>query len=150
MTATCGARNMELVRSLGADEVLDYKTSEGANYVSPSGKKYDVVIQLAPYKPLEAFKPQIVKHGVVIDMTPTLKTVLRNLYNKVTFSSQKFLPFLLNASGAAPDLQIAADLVAEGKLRVLIDSTFPLEKAGDAWTRSMEGHATGKVVLDLC
>ena len=47
--ATCGARNMEDVWSAGADEVLDYKTPEGANYVSPSGKKYVVVIQLAPY-----------------------------------------------------------------------------------------------------
>ncbi|TVU13827.1 hypothetical protein EJB05_37258, partial [Eragrostis curvula] len=44
VTATCGAQNMELVRNLGADEVLDYKTSEGASLRSPSGKKYDAVV----------------------------------------------------------------------------------------------------------
>ena len=47
--ATCRAHNMEDVWSVGPDEVLDYKTPDGANYVSPSGKKYVVVIQLAPY-----------------------------------------------------------------------------------------------------
>ncbi|XP_024370363.1 chloroplast envelope quinone oxidoreductase homolog [Physcomitrium patens] len=51
VTATCGSHNTELVRSLGADEVLDYKSTEGAKYTSPSGKKSDVVVHLAPYKP---------------------------------------------------------------------------------------------------
>lgn len=56
------------------------------------------------------------KHGVVIDMTPTLKTVIQNLYNKVTFSNQKFILILFNTNGATPALQIMADLVVEGKL----------------------------------
>jgi NADPH:quinone reductase-like Zn-dependent oxidoreductase len=37
--------------------------------------------------------------------------------------------------------------VEEGKLKVIVDSTFPLTKARDAWARSMEGHSTGKIVL---
>ena len=56
------------------------------------------------------------KQGVVIDMTPMLKMVIQNLYNKVTISSQKFIPILLNANGATPALQIMADLVVDGKL----------------------------------
>ena len=44
VTATCGARNVSLIKELGADEVLDYKTPEGAALKSPSGRKYDVVI----------------------------------------------------------------------------------------------------------
>ncbi|CAL9023177.1 unnamed protein product [Prunus brigantina] len=47
VTATCGARNIELVKSLGADEVLDYKTTEGEALKSPSGRKYDFVIHSA-------------------------------------------------------------------------------------------------------
>lgn len=137
---------MELVRSLGADEVLDYKSHDGANYKSPSGKKYDVVVHLAPYQPLEAFKLQLTKRGKVIDMTPTLKTVLRNWYNKVTLSKQSFLPFVLDAKNTT-SLQMVTDLVAEGKLKVVVDSTFSLSKVRDAWTRSIEGHATGKIVV---
>lgn len=146
VTATCGARNVELVRSLGADEVVDYKSPDGAKYKSPSGKRYDVVVHLAPYQPLEAFKAQLTKEGKVIDMTPTLKTVLRNWYNKVTLSKQSFLPFVLDAKNTT-FLQMATDLVEDGKLKVIVDSTFPLAKARDAWARSMEGHSTGKIVL---
>ncbi|KAK6145133.1 hypothetical protein DH2020_021953 [Rehmannia glutinosa] len=47
VTATCGARNIDFVKNLGADEVLDYKTPEGAALKSPSGKKYDAVIHCA-------------------------------------------------------------------------------------------------------
>lgn len=137
---------MELVRSLGADEVLDYKSTDGANYKSPSGKKYDVVVQLAPYQPLEAFKAQLTKRGKVIDMTPTLRTVLRNWYNKITFSKQSFLPFVLDAKNTT-FLQMVTDMVADGTLKVIVDSTFSLAKAPDAWARSIEGHATGKIVL---
>lgn len=146
VTATCGARNMELVRRLGADEALDYKSTDGANYKSPSGKKYDVVVHLAPYQPLEAFKPQLTKRGTVIDMTPTLKTVLRNWYNKITLSKQSFIPFVLDAKNTT-FMQMVADLVAQGTLKVFVDSTFSLAKARDAWARSIEGHATGKIVL---
>ncbi|PHT58317.1 putative quinone-oxidoreductase -like protein, chloroplastic [Capsicum baccatum] len=44
VTATCGARNLDFVKSLGANEVLDYKTPEGAALKSPSGQKYNAVI----------------------------------------------------------------------------------------------------------
>jgi NADPH:quinone reductase-like Zn-dependent oxidoreductase len=47
-TVTCGERNMELLRGLGADEVLDYRTPEGAAYASPSGRKYHVVLNCNP------------------------------------------------------------------------------------------------------
>lgn len=146
VTATCGARNMELLKSLGADEVLDYKSREGALYKSPSGKKYDVVVQLAPYQPLEAFKAQLSKRGKVIDMTPTLRTLLRNWYNKIMLSKQSFLPFVLDAKNTS-FLQQVTDMVADGTLKVIVDSEFPLANAREAWARSIEGHATGKIVL---
>ena len=47
MTATCGARNIDLIKSLGADEILDYKTPEGDSLKSPSGCKYDAIIHCA-------------------------------------------------------------------------------------------------------
>ena len=145
-TATCGARNVELVRRLGADEVVDYKTPEGALYLSPSGKKYDVVVHLAPFQPLKAFKAQLAERGRVIDMTPTLKTLLCKWYNKLTLSKHSFLPFVLDASQTS-FLQMATDLTADFKLEVVVDSAFPLSQAADAWARSIQGHSTGKIVL---
>ncbi|KAI5058427.1 hypothetical protein GOP47_0026597 [Adiantum capillus-veneris] len=61
VTATCGARNIELVKSLGADEVLDYKTPEGDAMKSPSGQLYDAVIHFSSVKKkLTCCKQQIV------------------------------------------------------------------------------------------
>jgi NADPH:quinone reductase-like Zn-dependent oxidoreductase len=136
---------MALVKNLGADEVVDYKTPEGMRYESPSGRKYDVVVHLAPYQPLEAFKAELAPEGIVMDMTPTFKTVARNWYNKLTFSKHKFLPFGMSPN--ATDLQEVIELVEAGKLKVIVDSTYPLEKSADAWARSIKGHATGKVLV---
>ncbi|KAK3145016.1 hypothetical protein QOZ80_4AG0321390 [Eleusine coracana subsp. coracana] len=70
ITATCGARNMELVRSLGADEVLDYRTPEGASLKSPSGKKYDYVIHCTVGISWSTFEPVLSESGKVMDLTP--------------------------------------------------------------------------------
>jgi NADPH:quinone reductase-like Zn-dependent oxidoreductase len=71
VTATCGARNVDLIRSLGADEVLDYNTPEGKQLKSPSGKKYDAVFHCAHYQPFSYFKPQLTPDGKVLDPLAT-------------------------------------------------------------------------------
>ncbi|KAJ8558490.1 hypothetical protein K7X08_034019 [Anisodus acutangulus] len=70
VTGTCGARNIEFVKSLGADEVHDYKTPEGASLKSPSGKRYDAVIHCARGIPWSTFEPNLSDNGNVIDLTP--------------------------------------------------------------------------------
>ncbi|PRQ25431.1 putative NADPH:quinone reductase [Rosa chinensis] len=100
VTVTCGARNIEFVKRLGADEVLDYSTPDGAALRSPSGQKYDV----------------------------------------------KLVPLIINAK--AENLDYLLKLVKEGKLKTVIDSKHSLSKAEDAWAKSMDGHATGKIILE--
>ncbi|EEF24500.1 Reticulon-4-interacting protein 1, mitochondrial precursor, putative, partial [Ricinus communis] len=63
VTATCGARNIEFVKSLGADEVLDYRTPDGAALKSPSGRKYDAVIHCAMGIPWGTFEPNLSENG---------------------------------------------------------------------------------------
>jgi len=147
VTATCGARNVNLIKSLGADEVLDYKTPEGANLQSPSGRKYDVVIHCADYQPFSTFKPQLANNAKVIDLTPTGKTFLATGIQLLTFARQKFVPFLM--SGNTNDLALLGNLVSEGKLRTVVDSTFPLSRAEQAWEKQIDGHSTGKVLVTM-
>nr|AFK35540.1 unknown [Lotus japonicus] len=66
---------------------------------------------------------------------------------KLTFSKKQLVPLLLVPKGK--DLQFQVDLVKEGKLRTVIDSKYPLTKAADAWAKSIDGHATGKIVLSF-
>ncbi|KAE8037850.1 hypothetical protein FH972_010405 [Carpinus fangiana] len=112
VTATCGARNIQLVKSLGADEVLDYRTPDGAALRSPSGQKYDAVIHCAIGIPWSTFEPN------------------------------------LSPNGKGENLHYLVNLVKEGKLKTVIDSKYPLAKARDAWAKSIDGHATGKIIVE--
>ncbi|KDP45286.1 hypothetical protein JCGZ_15151 [Jatropha curcas] len=147
VTATCGARNIELVKSLGADEVLDYKTPEGAALKSPSGRKYDAVIHCATGIPWSTFEPNLSENGNVIDITPSPNAMITCALKKLTFSKKQLVP-LVWANIDKESMYYLVKLVKEGKLKTIIDSKHPLSKAEDAWAKSIDGHATGKVIVE--
>lgn len=146
VTATCGARNLDLVKKLGADEVIDYKTPDGAALKSPSGKKYDAVIHCATGIPWSTFEPNLNNNGKVIDITPGPSAMLTFALKKLTFSKKQLVPLLLIPK--KDNLEYLIKLVKEGKLKTLVDSKHPLSKAEDAWDKSISGHATGKVIIE--
>ena len=146
VTATCGARNIDLIKSLGADEVLDYKTPEGASLKSPSGRKYDAVIHCTAGIPWSVFDPNLSENGVVADITPGPRSMWTFAVKKLTFSKKRWVPFLLTPTREG--LEHLAQLLKDGKLKTIIDSKFPLNKAEDAWAKSIEGHATGKIIVE--
>ncbi|KAM1458286.1 hypothetical protein ACFX13_036216 [Malus domestica] len=147
VTATCGARNIEFVKSLGADEVLDYKTPEGAALTSASGRKYDAVVHCTTGIPWSTFEPNLSANGKVIDITPGPSAFATFALKKLTFSKKQLVPLLMNAK--AENLEYLVKLVKEGKLKTVIDSTHPLSKAEDAWARCVDGHATGKIIVEV-
>ena len=79
-TVTCGKRNIELLRSLKADEVLDYHTPEDAAYASPSGRKYRVVLNSAHFVP--SFAQHLQPGAKVVDLTPSVAGILATLRNE--------------------------------------------------------------------
>ncbi|GJN03211.1 hypothetical protein PR202_ga20628 [Eleusine coracana subsp. coracana] len=147
ITATCGARNMELVRSLGADEVLDYRTPEGASLKSPSGKKYDYVIHCTVGISWSTFEPVLSESGKVMDLTPHFAAILKSTLHRVTFARKQLVPLLLSPNKA--DLEFLVGLLRDGKMKSLIDSRFPLSDVMKAWEKSIEGHATGKIIVEM-
>ena len=133
------------MKTLGADEVLDYKTPAGAALQSPSGKKYDAVIHCATGIPWSTFEPNLAEKGKVIDLTPNLTTVLRAAIKKIIFSKKQVVPFFFSAK--KEELEFLVGLMKEGKLKSVIDSRHPLSKVEVAWDKSLEGHATGKIIV---
>ncbi|XP_065044761.1 chloroplast envelope quinone oxidoreductase homolog [Musa acuminata AAA Group] len=147
VTATCGARNIDLVKRLGADEVLDYKTPEGKSLSSPSGRKYDAVIHCTVGISWSTFEPNLAVHGVVIDLTPTPWTWFRSAVKRLTFAKKKLVPLLFMQ--AKEDLRFLVQLVRDGKLKTVLDSRHQLTEAVAAWAKSVEGHATGKIIVEM-
>ncbi|KAF7099770.1 hypothetical protein CFC21_101366 [Triticum aestivum] len=148
VTATCGARNMDLVKSLGADEVMDYRTPEGATLQSPSCRKYDGVVHCAIGVSWSSFQPLLSDAGRVIDITPNFSSILTYVLHRVTFSKKRLVPQVLLSLNKA-DLEFLVGLLEEDKLKTVIDSRFPLSDAGKVWQSSIEGHATGKIVVEM-
>ncbi|KAL9260165.1 Chloroplast envelope quinone oxidoreductase-like protein [Drosera capensis] len=142
ITATCGSRNLDFVRSLGAVEVLDYHTPEGATLKSPSGKKYDYVLHCATGIPWSTFH-NLSSKGKVIDLTPSPSAMLTFAVKKITFSKQQLVPYFCKPTG-----ENLEKLVEEGKVKTVVDSTYPLSKGEEAWAKLIDGHATGKIIIE--
>lgn len=147
VTATCGARNIDLVKNLGADEVLDYKTPEGESLMSPSGRKYDAVVHCATAIGWSVFEPNLSENGIVVDLTPGPSAMWTYAVKKFTWSKKKLFPFILIPKDDQC-LKCLVALMKEGKLKTIIDSKYPLSKAEEAWSKGISGHATGKIIVE--
>lgn len=148
VTATASTRNIDLVKSLGADEVLDYKKlADPANpFQSASKQPYDVILHCtSKEEPWDHWHKVLAKDGKVVSFTPGASYIARSALQAATFSKQRLVPMILSAN--SKDLQTLVDLVADKKLKTVIDSKYPLREAKKAWERSIDGHSVGKVVV---
>ncbi|KAB2614271.1 quinone-oxidoreductase-like protein [Pyrus ussuriensis x Pyrus communis] len=128
VTATCGARNVDIVKSLGAGEVLDYKTPDGAALKSPSGRKYDF--------------PNLSANGKVIDLTFGVSALITCTLQRLNFSKKQLVPMIINPK--RENLDYLVELMKEGKLKTVIDSKHHLSKAEDAWARELMAMLMGR------
>lgn len=147
VTATCGARNIDLVKSLGADEILDYKSQDGETLRSPSGKKYDAVIQCTTGVEWSVFEPNLSENGKVVVVTPNPMTFVRYALKMLSCAKKKAVPMVLVPK--EEDLNFLVGLVKEGKMKTVVDSRHLLGNAEDAWAKCMDGHATGKIIIEM-
>ena len=150
VTGVCSTPNVELVRSLGADHVIDY-TSED---FTRGGRLYDVIVYAAGMHSLRQCRRALTPDGTFVAVGNSkygnffsilLGFVKPSIMSR--FTSQTFTKFL--TSGDKEKLLFLAHLVEEGKLRPVVDRTYPLADAGEAIRYQEQGHARGKVVLTV-
>ncbi len=145
VTGVCGPKNIGLVKSLGADHVIDYSQSD----FTRSEEKYDLVYDTVGKSSFSKAK-RVLKDGGLY-LSPVLKSGLLFQMILTSLSGKKKAKFA--ASGLKKDhelrelLQELVDIFSEGRLEIVIDRQFPLEKLAEAHKHIAKGHKKGNVVI---
>ncbi|MCI0804702.1 MAG: NAD(P)-dependent alcohol dehydrogenase [Chloroflexi bacterium] len=147
VTGVCSTRNMEMVRSIGADHVIDYNKQD----FTGTDKRYDVVFDLVGGPSLSACRSALNPGGILVMSAGGdgrwIGPIGRILKAIVTgpFVKNKMKPFV--ASPNTADLDELRDLIEAGKLSPVIDRRFTLPEVPEAMRLQGEGHARGKTVI---
>jgi NADPH:quinone reductase-like Zn-dependent oxidoreductase len=151
VSGVCSTRNVEMVRSLGADNVIDYAQEED---FTQSGQKYDLIFQLAGTRsPSECRRALTSKGTLVLSSGESegrwigpVDRIIKALVLS-PFVSQKMASFTVKPN--KEDLQFLKQLIEAGTLTPVIDRTYALSEVPEAIRYLEEGHAQGKVVITV-
>lgn len=147
VTGVCSTRNVELVMSLGADQVVDYKQ---ASYID-GGVTYDVIIDNVGNHTLSDNGSVLADDGRLVLVggpkgnwiAPLVKPI--GVAFKSMFGEERFTSIIGEMSGE--ELEVLAQLMADGEIRTVIDQRFTLAETADAIRYSLTGRARGKIII---
>ncbi len=142
VTAVCSGGKVELVKQLGADHFIDYTQQS----LSDANQHFDVIfdtIGKSPYaESLSVLKPG----GIYLLANPTLRQQLRSYLTQLTTDKRTTCKL---AHNSAEDLNYLKDLIEQGKLKVIVDRRYPMEKIVEAHHYVEQGHKNGNVVVTV-
>ncbi|KAL4912979.1 hypothetical protein BDW62DRAFT_214582 [Aspergillus aurantiobrunneus] len=144
VVGTCGSGNVEFVRGLGADEVLDYRRADLREWAAGPGGRVDVVVDCVGRKALEDAWWAVKDGGTVMSIFQPPGTVVPA---GCEVKDVKEMFFIMEPNRG--HLEAITGLVEQGKCRGVVDSVWPLWQFQEAFKRVDTGHARGKVVIDF-
>ncbi len=142
VTAVCSTGNMDLVKSLGADNVIDYTKED----FTQNGEVYDVIMDTVNKISFSRGIKSLTKSGILILSAAGMSEMLQGFWTSLT-SSRKVMTGVISHS--AEDLDLLKKLIETGKLKPVIDTTFPLEQMAVAHAYVEKGHKKGNVAISL-
>jgi len=144
VTAVCSTRNVEMVRSIGADHVIDYTRED----FTRGGPRYDVIMDNVASHSLSDTRRVLTPQGVHIPSSghAGMGWIITAALTAV-FVRQQGSPFVASTTGK--DLVTLGELIEAGKVTPVIDRTYALRDAPEAFRYLDEGHARGKVVISV-
>jgi NADPH:quinone reductase-like Zn-dependent oxidoreductase len=146
VTGVASADKQDFVRSLGSDEVIDYRTTD---YTRPT-ERYDWIVDVDAHHPLRRWRSALKPRGVYAGMGGSGVWLLSLLFWQpvLKLATDKRMGLLLSWKPFAPDdVDELKRLVANGKVKPIIDRRFPLEEVAEALRYVDDGHARGKVMV---
>src|SRR5438105_12749242 len=150
VTGVCSTRNVDLVRSLGADHVIDYTKED----FTKSGQRYDVILDNVGNQPLLSFMRVLEPKGKYVliggggaNEQGVFGVMLRPLKAMVLSKFVDQQMGMMMADSNQKDLSLLAEMVESGKMKPVIDRTYKLAEVPEAIGYLEQGHARGKVVI---
>ncbi|MBS1953837.1 MAG: NAD(P)-dependent alcohol dehydrogenase [Cyanobacteria bacterium SZAS-4] len=144
ITATCSADNIEFVRSLGADEVVDYKEQD----IRTLSEKFDGIFDASAKLNFAAATRMLTKHGVYVTTVPDPFTVL-GLLTSILGGKKAYIVSAGSGAFVSQELSAIAEMVLSGQVKPIIAKSVSLEEVPDSQKFSEAGHARGKTVIDI-
>lgn len=149
VTGVCSTRQLELVRGLGADHVIDYTAQDPAS----GPVRYDLILQLGGTYPAHVLRRVLTPRGTLVQSMGDggrwfgpLGTMARAAALNVVVGQRLTTLVAKETTEALDELR---DLIDAGHVRTVIDSELPLDRAGEALARVKDGHPGGKVVVTV-
>jgi len=146
VTAVCSTRNVDMVRSIGADHVIDYTQED----FTKNGQRYDLILAVNGYHPISAYQRALSQEGRYVMTGGSMAQMFQAMLLGPWLSkngSQKMGNLL--AKPNQKDLVFVKELLEAGKVVPVIERRYPLREVPEAIRYVEEGHAKGKVVITV-
>ena len=142
VTGVCSTGNMDMVRSIGADHVIDYTKED----FTKSNETYDIIFDVVGKSSFSRSLRSLKKNGCYLLANPGLSQIIRGRLTSIR-SSKKVIAGTLNEK--IEDLIFLKDLIEADKIKTVIDKRYPLEQTSEAHRYVEKGHKKGNVVITI-
>ncbi len=147
VTGVCSTSNLEMVKSFGADRVIDYTKED----FTKNGQAYDIIFDTVGKSPFSSCKGSLTENGVYVTTVPSPAAMLQMVWTskmggkKVKIAATGLRP----ASEKTKELIFLNGLIETGKIKAVIDRSYPLEQMAEAHKYVEAGHKKGNVVITM-
>jgi NADPH:quinone reductase-like Zn-dependent oxidoreductase len=146
VTAVCSTRNLEMVRSLGADHVIDYTKED----FTQNGQQYDLILAVNGYHPISDYLKALKPEGTYVVAGGSMAQLFQvALHGRRASKSGSKRTYVVSLVQSHKDLILIKELLESGKIMPVIDGYYPLSKTPEAFWYFEKEHPRGKVVISV-
>ena len=146
VTGVCSTRNLEILRSIGADHIIDYTKED----FTQNQQGYDLILAVNGNHPISAYKRALKENGTYVMVGGSGAQLTQAMFQGplISMTGNKKMGNMLQKSNQK-DLNFMKELLQTGKVKPVIDRSFTLYEAPEAFRYFEEGHAQGKVIITV-